>query len=511
MRPRLRNISNLAMIACFCLGTATARELSFEERVAAQAAIEKVYYSHQIGASRSFEEAVPRAVLERKVRIYLKQSVALEKLWHTPLTAEALDKELGRIGRNTRLPDRLREIYSALGEDPVLIRECFARPVLVDRLTRNFFASDERIHGPAADRPADVGKKETDSGLERSWDDWWRAEESNLEESHFRAAAVPDTISMKHETSFNPVVISSQPSGTPCEGAWDNGILEGLPRPTIQATAVWTGSQMIIWGGVIDTDKDIPGQRYDPATDSWSLISGIGAPQGRRGYSAIWTGSRVVIWGGDGAGGGQYDPVADSWTPVSTLNGPGSMSGHSAVWTGNLMVVWYGFGNRGGRYDPSSDLLLPMTTSGAPSRRSFQTTVWTGTEMVIWGGQDTGQVPGPYLNTGGRYNPATNTWVATSLTGAPSVRSEHVAVWTDNRMVVWGGYNGVMPLATGGQYDPTTNSWSAVQLAPSARYLSSALWTGSQMLVFGGADNTGLLTAGARYEPVSDTWTDLSD
>jgi sirohydrochlorin ferrochelatase len=37
-----------------------ARDLSFEERVKAQEAIERVYYSHQIGTSRSFAEAVPR-------------------------------------------------------------------------------------------------------------------------------------------------------------------------------------------------------------------------------------------------------------------------------------------------------------------------------------------------------------------------------------------------------------------------------------------------------------------
>ena len=44
-----------------------ARDLTFEERVGAQEAIERVYYSHQIGAERLFEEAVPRDLLERKV------------------------------------------------------------------------------------------------------------------------------------------------------------------------------------------------------------------------------------------------------------------------------------------------------------------------------------------------------------------------------------------------------------------------------------------------------------
>lgn len=42
----------------------------------AQRAIEHVHYSHEIGASRSFEEAVPEEVLERKVRIHLNDANA---------------------------------------------------------------------------------------------------------------------------------------------------------------------------------------------------------------------------------------------------------------------------------------------------------------------------------------------------------------------------------------------------------------------------------------------------
>ena len=35
------------------------REISFQQRVEAQDAIKRVYYSHQIDARRTFEEAVP--------------------------------------------------------------------------------------------------------------------------------------------------------------------------------------------------------------------------------------------------------------------------------------------------------------------------------------------------------------------------------------------------------------------------------------------------------------------
>src|SRR3990172_3188092 len=53
------------------LPNAQARDLSFEDRVRAQEAIERVYYAHQIGKTKPFEEAVPCAVLEQKARTYL--------------------------------------------------------------------------------------------------------------------------------------------------------------------------------------------------------------------------------------------------------------------------------------------------------------------------------------------------------------------------------------------------------------------------------------------------------
>jgi hypothetical protein len=53
--------------------------------------------------------------------------------------------------------------------------------------------------------------------------------------------------------------------------------------------------------------------------------------------------------------------------------------------------------------------------------------------MVVWAGISAG-------NTGGRYNPTTDTWLATSITGAPSGVYLHTGVWTGTEMIVWGGY-----------------------------------------------------------------------
>src|SRR6266571_5904193 len=125
------------------------RSLTLQERVAAGRAIERIYYSHQVGATRSFEQALPAAQLETEVSMYLKQSAALERYWNTRVTAELLRKEIERMAQSTRMPERLRELYGALDDDSFLVAETLARPVLVRRLTRNFFAYDRTIHAAA--------------------------------------------------------------------------------------------------------------------------------------------------------------------------------------------------------------------------------------------------------------------------------------------------------------------------------------------------------------------------
>ena len=57
--------------------------------------------------------------------------------------------------------------------------------------------------------------------------------------------------------------------------------------------------------------------------------------------------------------------------------------------------------------------------------------------MIVWGGTDDLS----HLNTGGRYNPSTDSWTATSTTNAPDARDDHTAVWTGSEMIVWGGCN----------------------------------------------------------------------
>jgi len=560
------------------------RSLTFEDRVAAQESIERVYYAHQIGATQPFEQAMPRQVLERKVRTYLEQSVALEEFWRTPVTSDMLRAELARMAASTRLPDRLEEIYRALRHDPLLVEECYARPVLVDRLARNFFAHDPLIHAearreagslrellstgaldprsqdprrtlvelvrsesgdlaarstpglaPSPDGPqrevlspgdftrwrARAPKRQGEIGPmveeqtafrlwtvldegedrvalamyavpKRSWDGWWA-------EVRGRVAGRPVEI-VASTTGALPA-----PAGTQAEGAlesaciaddtWDNGALGDLPEPRTDHTAIWTGNLLLVWGGMGGAVFLDSGGRYDPLTDTWTSTSTVNAPSARARHSAIWTGSAMLVWGGDGnldTTGGRYDPASDTWTQISTANAPSGRYDHTAVWTGSAMVVWGGRNSfpldTGATYDPVGDTWTPTSLVGAPSARAFHTAVWTGTRMIVWGGTEpTG--PGSAVNTGGSYDPATDLWTPTSTVNAPTARQGHAAVWTGDRMVVWGGSTA----PTGGQYDPVADAWMPTSTvdAPSPRSQHTAVWTGSRMVVWGGGGGTG--------------------
>ena len=207
---------------------------------------------------------------------------------------------------------------------------------------------------------------------------------------------------------------------------------------------------MIVWGGAAVVYLD-SGGRYNPGTDSWTSTSTTNAPSARSFQAAVWSGNEMVVWGGLGnAGisntGGRYNPVTDSWVATSTTNAPDGREAHTAVWTGTEMVIWGGVGSilnffdTGGKYNPATNSGIGTSISNAPEAREAHTAVWTGNEMIVWGGETHDQFLN-YTNfdTGGRYNPSTDSWTATSTTNAPDARADHTAVWTGTEMIVWGG------------------------------------------------------------------------
>ena len=128
------------------------RAFTFAERVAYQRAIENVYWRHRIWPKEnpdpkpSLDAVMSQAQLENKVAGYLHDSLMLQDHWQKPITAEQLQAEMDRMARDTKQPEVLRELFEALGNDPAVIAECLARPILAERLIADLSAQDETRH-----------------------------------------------------------------------------------------------------------------------------------------------------------------------------------------------------------------------------------------------------------------------------------------------------------------------------------------------------------------------------
>lgn len=351
-----------------------------------------------------------------------------------------------------------------------------------------------------------------------------------------------------------------------CADPWEPISDVGAPAARSAHVAVWTGSEMVVWGGAYETCDACnldTGGRYDPATDSWRAVSQVNAPSPRRFPTAIWTGSEMIVWGGrhDGSSlntGGRYDPVTDSWRALPATSGLNGRYWHTAVWTGTAMIVWGGtVGNGdladGASYDPATDqwTAIPPADLG----RRNHSAVWLDGAMLIYGGQgDDGVNPDTYLPSaavvgGWSYTPSTQVWAPLTAVGQPSGRAYHSAAVVGDQMVVWGGFDGAAPLSTGavltgtgwlataepqpqarymhsavvlddppqlvvwgglywsdpvasgGAFDPSTNSWTMLPVAPTGRSEHTAISTGSSMIIWGGQSGITRLADGAIYTP----------
>ena len=479
----------LAFLHPEVMGKSSQRTLTFKERVAYQRAIEEVYWRHRIWPKEqpdpkpSLDAAMPQAKLENKVTDYLRKSRALEDYWQRPITAEQLQAEMDRMAQHTKQPEVLRELFQSLGNDSFVIAECLARPVLVERLF-NFALASQPV-SRAVSRPTNSLKADRPPF------------------GSYLLPRVPTTL-----------------NGTgACIDVWAATSTVNAPVGRHAHTAVWTGSEMIVWGGEAVSGYLNTGSRYNPTTDSWTAISTSGVPAARSQHTAVWTGSEMIVWGGVGNGptyvntGGRYNPSTNSWTALSTTNAPAGRFRHTAVWTGTEMIIWGGSNpsalfNTGGRYNPASNSWMMTSTTNAPTPRTDHTAVWTGTKMIVWGGID-----GAIYDSGARYDPSTDSWTATTITNAPAARWLHTAVWTGSEMVVWGGRdsNFLYP-NTGGRYNPTTDSWTATNTnnAPNGRESPTAVWTGGEMIVWGGGANVSWFNTGGRYDPGTDSWSSTS-
>jgi hypothetical protein len=146
----------------------------------------------------------------------------------------------------------------------------------------------------------------------------------------------------------------------PASAAWRT--ISAPPPPRRHAAVhVWTGAELIVWGGGrAPRAKPRQGVAYDPATRSWRRIAD--APIGLNLASGMWTGEEVLVFGSlldrrnraatKFSVGAAYNPAIDEWRrlPRSRL----SPQATSAVWIGGRMVAW-DYETRFQEYDPVLD------------------------------------------------------------------------------------------------------------------------------------------------------------
>lgn len=228
------------------------------------------------------------------------------------------------------------------------------------------------------------------------------------------------------------------------------GWRRGAPGPLLHrehAAQVWTGSELVIWGGDPDGDS---GAAYDPAADRWRPIASAPIPARCQAASA-WTGQEVLVWGrpcapaaglsaSPGAG-AAYDPAADRWRPLP--DGP--------VEAGPVVTsVWIDPVDGGS--DSELVLLQPVRETAAfnpvrsrwrtlpPVPRPFDSLVaeWTGKEVLALGTEILGQSPAAfgvaYRHWTAALDPTTGRWRELP---PPPLELAATAVFDGRRLIAW--------------------------------------------------------------------------
>ncbi len=85
----------------------------------------------------------------------------------------------------------------------------------------------------------------------------------------------------------------------PARNSWR--LLPAMPLPRSEFAATWTGHRVLVWGGLTFRNPTwsapAHGEAYNPAANQWTALPA--APlRGRALPAAVWTGRQMIVWGG---------------------------------------------------------------------------------------------------------------------------------------------------------------------------------------------------------------------
>lgn len=251
---------------------------------------------------------------------------------------------------------------------------------------------------------------------------------------------------------------------TPIPPGWST--LPAPPFYRFRGAAVWTGTELVYWGGESEYGDEVHGDGavFNPTAGTWRPMA-PGPLSARSGAAAVWTGDEVLIWGGgheamtdDGAA---YDPETDDWRalPDSPL-GPRVPVG--ALWTGREMIVWgsvsrAGSAVDGAAYDPVADRWRELPH--APFALNEASAAWTGDELIVFGARlDGNNWSDTEHARGAAFDPETDEWRV--LPPYPFSPQASTVVWTGHELVVW-DYE-----LRAAAYDPGRDEWRPLPKLP---------------------------------------------
>lgn len=283
-----------------------------------------------------------------------------------------------------------------------------------------------------------------------------------------------------------------------------------------QAAIGWTGTEMLVWGGVgVDakgsTTADLAdGAAYNPATKTWRVLP-TAPVDARIPQTSVWTGTEFIVWGGDHGetDGAAYDPTTNTWRTIPAVPGPTAVGATTEFSTGVTIT------------GPPTGLQTTQTaqTASGPAT-DFPTgavAVWTGKVMQLL----TWRYQGPSIQSW-YYDPSRNSW-----TQGDPIQPTTNALLGEVQLVVSGDEIDVIvgwsATESGGMYDRVTGyrrtsgdpHWRPVAYHPALQRVGPVVVAGAEILQAGGQPYVGfhsspLMTVpGARLNPATGAVTPL--
>ena len=224
---------------------------------------------------------ISQAQLEKKVADYLRKSQLVTDQLGSPITASELQAEMDWMARHTKQPEVLRELFAALWNDPFVIAECLARPILAERLVNDLTTSSESNW---------IGVLKSDARTR----------------SHSQGPPIGRTrpgASFAKQDDLPPI------SDAVLWSAMCQGIAFG-PYPSVRRISLNAGDEAgatnLHNGAYKLPEVSVP---LDCTDDSWTDTTMVNVPDARFYHTAVWTGGEMIIWGGSNSNGGQVNSL----------------------------------------------------------------------------------------------------------------------------------------------------------------------------------------------------------